>query len=125
MAIFTWSLTALQLLFPVVVMVSTTSPVAISEGCGVYRPFREVAPPGLNEPNPPVQLIPDATLRPVALSCAAGLFSHTNISDPALIVGAAVNVYLTLLFTSLQLPLPVEVATSVRLPASNSAVVGV
>ena len=79
---------------------------------------------GLKLPDPPDHIPPVAMLTdPFKLS--VGLFPQTDLSKPALMVGAEVKEILTWSLTAVQFPFPVLVRVRLTIPALISAAEGV
>ena len=118
------SLEATQLPFPVVVRVSVTVPAVFSAAEGVYTALSVVLE-GTNDPEPPDQMAPVATVKPLPFKVTAALLAQTVLSIPALICGEGVNAIVTLSVDGEQIPLPVDVNVNTRLPERISPFVGV
>jgi len=114
----------LQLPLFVEIRVKLTEPAAISAALGVYSEFNVVLL-GVKVPVPPAQIPVEVGPFTEPEREEIGLLLHTDILEPALTIGAPVNVTKILSFTWLQFPLLLEANTKYTDPAATSVGVGV
>jgi len=99
-----------------------TEPATVSVLLGWYVVDKLVLD-GLNVPVPELDQIPVPVVD-VPVRLTFGLFPQTVILFPAVTVTLEMNVITMVSVTGLQFPLPVDVSTSVTLPAVVSALLG-
>jgi hypothetical protein len=119
-----WSVTVLQVPFPVLVSVIVTVPAVISAALGAYVTLSVVLL-GMNVPDPVLVHIPTLATDITPLIETFGLAEQVVLSGPALAVGASEIVTIIWSVAATQLPLPVVVNVRVTVPAVVSASLGV